>query len=149
LTYNASTPTRLALACCLLAPVLAAQPSPQTPCSSLPALTGYEFSVIAAVLHPAAGNVPEFCRVTGQVPPEIRFEVALPSNWSQRLLMAGNGSHAGQNLEDAGRGAARNNVIRRGFAFAQTNTGHDAAAEPLGTLRSILGPAARRERLRE
>ena len=125
--------TRLALACCLVAPVLAAQSSPQVKCSSLRALTGYKFSVITAVLHPAAGNVPEFCRVVGQVQPEVRFEVALPANWNQRLLIAGNGGYAGQNLEDAGRVGARNNVIRRGFAFAQTNTGHDAADEPLGT----------------
>lgn len=86
-----------------------------------------------AALVPAAGNAPEFCRVTGQVLPEVRFEVALPSNWNQRLLMIGNGGYAGENLEAPGRLAARNDAVRRGFAFAQTNTGHDAADEPLGT----------------
>jgi hypothetical protein len=124
---------RLALACCLAAPVLAAQPSPQTPCSSLRALTGYEFSVVTAALHPAAGNVPEFCRVTGQVQPEVRFEVSLPTFWNKRLLVAGNGGYAGEDLETPGRIAGRNDALRKEFAFAQTNTGHDAGQEPLGT----------------
>ena len=133
MTYNTSMPTRLALACCLVAPVLAAQPSPQAQCSSLRALTGYEFSVVTAVLHPAAGNVPEFCRVVGQVQPEVRFEVSLPTFWNKRLLMAGNGGYAGEDLETPGRIAGRNEALRKEFTFAQTNTGHDAGQEPLGT----------------
>ncbi|MCX6633982.1 MAG: tannase/feruloyl esterase family alpha/beta hydrolase [Acidobacteria bacterium] len=126
-------PTRLAVACCLLVPVLAAQSSPQTQCSSLRALTGYEFSVVTAVLHPAAGNVPEFCRVVGQVQPEVRFEVSLPTFWNKRLLVAGNGGYAGEDLEAPGRIAGRNEALRKEFTFAQTNTGHDAGQEPLGT----------------
>jgi feruloyl esterase len=119
---------RLVLAFLLSVSILAA-----ADCASLRSLTGYEFTVATAALVPAAGNTPEFCRVTGQVQPEIRFEVALPANWNKRLLMVGNGGYAGENLDAPGRAGARNDAVRRGFAFTHTNTGHDAAEEPLGT----------------
>jgi hypothetical protein len=41
---------------------------------------------------PADGETPEFCRVMGQILPEIRFDVSLPSSWNRRFLMTGNGS---------------------------------------------------------
>ena len=47
--------------------------------------------------------------------------------------MIGNGGLAGEALDDAGRVAQRNEALRLGFAFAQTNTGHDARKEPGGT----------------
>lgn len=106
---------------------------PQAACAALRAWTGYDFTVIAAVLQPAAAGLPEFCRVTGQVQPEVRFEVALPSVWNKRLLMAGNGGYAGEDIDAPGRAGARNAALRMGFTFAQTNTGHDARQEPLGS----------------
>lgn len=102
-------------------------------CSALRALTGYEFSVISATVQPASDSAPEFCRVTGQIPPEIQFEVALPALWHKRLLMIGNGGYAGENLESPGRIVTRDQAVKSGFVFTQTNTGHDAAQEPLGT----------------
>jgi feruloyl esterase len=47
--------------------------------------------------------------------------------------MIGNGGHAGEALDDPGRVAQRNQALQLGFAFAQTNTGHDARKEPGGT----------------
>jgi hypothetical protein len=47
--------------------------------------------------------------------------------------MIGNGGHAGESLDDAGRVAQRNAALQLGFAFAQTNTGHDSRKEPGGT----------------
>jgi Tannase and feruloyl esterase len=103
---------------------------PQSPCSGLRALTGYEFTVITAVLHPASGEVPEFCRAIGQIQPEIRFEVSFPTAWNKRLYMFGNGGQAGENLEAPARIAHRDAALKLGFAVAQTNTGHDAGQEP-------------------
>jgi len=133
----------------VLVPVILAQPAPPNPeweppagetqirprasCASLHSLTGYEFTVISAALHQAAG-VPESCRVTGQVQPEIRFEESLPTVWNQRLLMAGNGGYAGENIEAPGRTGGRDAAPRMDFTFARTNTGHDARQEPLGSL---------------
>ena len=47
--------------------------------------------------------------------------------------MFGNGGHAGEALDDAGRVAQRNEALNLGFAVAQTNTGHDARKEPGAT----------------
>lgn len=106
--------------------------APQSPCSSLRALTGFEFSVISAVLTPAADGTAEFCWVRGLIQPRIRFEVALPTAWHGRLLMTGNGGYAGEDLEVPGRVRLRNAAVTSGFLHTQTNTGHDAAGEPLG-----------------
>jgi hypothetical protein len=104
---------------------------PRMACSELRGLTGYDFSVISAAIETTAGG--EFCRVLGQVLPEVRFEVSLPAQWNKRLWMIGNGGYAGENLDAPGRLAMRNEALAAGFAFTQTNTGHDSEQEPLGT----------------
>jgi hypothetical protein len=107
--------------------------APQRACAELRSLSGFDFTVATTVLEPASQGAPEFCRVTGQVPPEVRFEVSLPTAWNRRLYMFGNGGYAGENLENPNRLARRDEALRLGFSVAQTNTGHDAAKEPLGT----------------
>jgi hypothetical protein len=77
----------------------------------------------------AEGATPAHCRVTGVLKPEIAFEVSLPQRWNGRFYMIGNGGHAGESLEDPGRVSQRNAAIAMGFAFGQTNTGHDARKE--------------------
>jgi hypothetical protein len=111
----------------------AAQMKPRDTCPSLVALTGYEFSVTRATIVPASADAPEHCRVSGQIQPEVRFEVSLPSAWNGRLYMFGNGGYAGEALDAPGRVATVRTALSRGFAIAQTNTGHDAVSEPLGT----------------
>jgi hypothetical protein len=71
--------------------------------------------------------------VSGTLSPEIAFEVSLPAKWNGRFYMIGNGGHAGESLEDPGRVAQKNQALQLGFAFAQTNTGHDARKEPGGS----------------
>ncbi len=106
--------------------------APKSSCAALNSLTGYELSVMTAETVPAA-ETPEFCRVLILVQPEIKIEVSLPGRWNRRLYMFGNGGYAGENLKAAGRVAARNAALKLGFAVAQTNTGHDAAVEPLAS----------------
>ncbi len=106
---------------------------PRVGCADLRALTGYEFTIITATAVPAAANAPEHCRVTGQIMPEIRFEVDLPAAWGRRFYMFGNGGYAGEALDNPGRMGQRARGLRAGYAVASTNTGHDAATEPLGT----------------
>ena len=122
--------------------------SPGASCGSLISLTGYEFSIVSATMQkPGGGQAsagtgtsqaqgpasPEFCRVVGLIQPEIRFEVDLPSTWNGRLYMFGNGGYAGEALDAPPRLATSQRALARGFATAQTNTGHDGSAEPLGT----------------
>jgi hypothetical protein len=88
---------------------------------------------IAARTVAAEGNTPEHCRVSGVLAPEIAFEVSLPAAWNGRLYMIGNGGHAGEALDNAGRVAQVRQALEQGFAVAQTNTGHYASKEPSAT----------------
>ncbi|MBI2739516.1 MAG: tannase/feruloyl esterase family alpha/beta hydrolase [Rhodospirillales bacterium] len=102
-------------------------------CASVPSLATAETTIISARLIPAADGVPEHCRVTGLIQPEIRFEVNLPSSWNRRFYMHGNGGFAGEAPDSGPRPMIRANALKQGFATAQTNTGHDVTAEPLAT----------------
>ena len=106
---------------------------PKGPCAALHRLTGYDLSVMTVDVIAASAGAPEFCRALIQAQPEILMEVSLPANWNRRLYMFGNGGYAGESLEAAGRVAQRNTALKLGFVVAQTNTGHDAAREPLAT----------------
>jgi tannase/feruloyl esterase len=73
-------------------------------------------------------NLPAFCRVAGTIAPtpdsDIRFEVWMPlSNWNGKFAGVGNGGWAGNisygSLVDQ---------LRRGYAAASTNTGHEGGA---------------------
>ncbi|MBS1826074.1 MAG: tannase/feruloyl esterase family alpha/beta hydrolase [Acidobacteria bacterium] len=108
------------------------QSAPKLACAALRTLTTYEFTVESAIDFPAGGQSPQHCRVRGQILPEVRFEVNLPASWNQRFLMTGNGGYAGEPLDAPQRAGGRAAYLRRGFAIAATNTGHDAATEPLG-----------------
>jgi feruloyl esterase len=111
-------------------PYWQATAGPRKACEALEKFRAKELVEIHARRVAAEGGVPPHCRVTGVLAPEIAFEVSLPEQWNTRFYMIGNGGHAGENLEDAGRVAQRNDALRHGFAFAQTNTGHDARREP-------------------
>ncbi len=72
-------------------------------------------------------NLPPFCRVTGTIAPtpdsDIRFEVWMPlANWNGKFAGVGNGGWAG--VISYGPLADQ---LRRGYAAASTNTGHEAA----------------------
>ncbi|MFN7933046.1 MAG: tannase/feruloyl esterase family alpha/beta hydrolase [Bryobacteraceae bacterium] len=100
--------------------------TPKRSCRDVHQMTGYDLTVLTA----EGGS---FCRVTLLVQPEIRIEVSLPAQWNNRLYMFGNGGYAGESLEAPNRVANRNTALDHGFVVAQTNTGHDAAKEPLAT----------------
>jgi feruloyl esterase len=106
---------------------------PKLQCKDLRSLTGYEFSVMSTELVPATAEAPEHCKVNGLIQPEIRFQVNLPTSWNGRFYMFGNGGLAGEPMESPLKSAHRGLAVKHGFAVADTNTGHDAAAEPLAT----------------
>jgi len=106
---------------------------PKCACADLRRLTSYEFSIESAELIAGGTESPERCRVRGQILPEIQFEVNLPATWNRRFYMFGNGGYAGESPDTPNRVAQRNQAVRRGFVVADTNTGHDAVSEPLGT----------------
>ena len=110
-----------------------AEREPAKACAALGSFKSKDIAEIAAEEVPATAAAPGFCRVHGLLAPEVAFEVALPAKWNGRFYMIGNGGHAGESLDDAGRVAQRNQAVQLGFAFAQTNTGHDARKEPGGS----------------
>jgi Tannase and feruloyl esterase len=77
----------------------------------------------------ALDKLPAFCRVAGVIRPtgdsDIRFEVWLPaSGWNGKFLSVGNGGFAGSINY-----FALADDLRRGYATAATDTGHQANAE--------------------
>jgi len=101
---------------------------PRKACDAIAKFKTKEMVQISAVSI-EAGDAPAHCRVTGVLSPEIAFEVSLPAKWNGRFYMIGNGGHAGEALDAPNRVEQRNAALRVGFAFAQTNTGHDATKE--------------------
>jgi feruloyl esterase len=90
-------------------------------------------SVPAGKFLPPVGapldQIPAFCRVAGVIKPSadsyIRFEVWLPAaGWNEKFLGVGNGGFAGSIGYN---GMAAN--LRRGYATAATDTGHEGDAE--------------------
>ena len=106
---------------------------PQRDCRELRELTSGNLSILATEVIAAGDGVPEHCRVSGVIAPEIRFEVNLPAAWNRRFYMHGNGGFAGETPEQPARAAYRAHALRHGFTTASTNTGHDATQEPLAS----------------
>ena len=123
--------------------LLAAEPAMQ--CDALAAKSfGDEVKIHSAMLIAAKANLPEHCDVRGVIWPEAGFAIKLPTIWNDRFQMVGNGGTAGVISFGAVDGA-----VRKGFAAASTDTGHDAAKEPLATFAYVTpeNPNGRRKLL--
>ena len=107
-----------------------AEMEPRKSCEAIGQFKSKEIVQITAVAAQATGDEPAYCHVTGVLAPEIAFEVSLPAKWNGRFYMIGNGGFAGDALDNPGRVGQRNEALKLGFAFAQTNTGHDSRKEP-------------------
>jgi feruloyl esterase len=103
---------------------LAARALPNTTIATAQEVTGGSFTPTGTTN--VIPNLPAFCRVAGTIAPtpqsEIRFEVWMPlANWNGKFAGVGNGGWAGTisygPLADQ---------LRRGYAAASTNTGHEA-----------------------
>src|SRR5260370_37312814 len=89
---------------------------------------GAEVKIESATLAPGTEKPPENCDVRGTIWPEAKFALKLPAAWNGRFQMVGSGGTAGVlslAAVDAG--------VRKGYATVSTDTGHDAAKEPLAT----------------
>jgi feruloyl esterase len=98
---------------------------PNTTITAAQAITSGSFTPAGS--NNAMTNLPPFCRVAGAIEPtsesHILFEVWLPlQKWNGRFAGVGNGGWAG-NISFG----ALQEQIRRGYASASTNTGHESA----------------------
>jgi len=113
------------------------------PCDALATKTfGKDIKIESATSMPAKENLPEHCDVRGVIWPEARFVIKLPTAWNDRFQMVGNGGTAGV-LSMAAVDAA----LRKGFASASTDTGHDAVKEPFASFAHVTleNPNGRRK----
>src|SRR5882672_746903 len=102
---------------------------PAVQCTDLAAISfGTEVKIERAMMTPANRLTPEHCEVRGTIWPENRFAVKLPPEWNHRFYMVGNGGTAGTISV-----SAMEPGVRKGFAAASTDTGHDADKEPLAS----------------
>jgi feruloyl esterase len=104
---------------------LAGERFPNTTITTAQAVTGGSFTPPGS--NNAMTNLPPFCRVAGVIAPtgesQILFEVWLPlQNWNGKFAGVGNGGWAGSVSF-----GALGEQLRRGYATASTNTGHEAA----------------------
>jgi feruloyl esterase len=71
-------------------------------------------------------QTPAFCRLAGVTTPAVNFEVWLPlSRWNGNYQSVGNGGMAGTISY-----RAMGNALKRGYATASTDTGHEAGPIP-------------------
>jgi len=75
---------------------------------------------------PNYSSLPAFCRVAGTIrataESDIRFELWLPEQWNGKFMQTGNGGAAGAIVYDS-----LVDPLRRGYAVANTDTGHQGA----------------------
>lgn len=124
----------IVLASVLLAPDGAAAAKTCRSLSSLtlPAatITAAEPRTTGSFPHVAAADLPGFCRVAATLTPtsesDIKMEVWLPlSGWNRKLEVVGNGGWSG-GIPYSAIAAA----LRRGYAAAGTDTGHEGGGGP-------------------
>jgi feruloyl esterase len=114
-------------------------------CSALASKSfGSDVKIESATLVAATPQSPEHCDVRGVIWPEAKFAIKLPANWNNRFYMVGGGGFAGQLSL-----GPMNVGLQKGYATATTDTGHDAAKEPLGSFaeRRADNPNADRKKL--
>lgn len=104
---------------------LAARALPETTITTATAVTTGAFTPPGSTN--AMSGLPPFCRVAGEISPtaesHILFEVWMPlENWNGKFAGVGNGGWAGTISFNA-----LGDQVRRGYATASTNTGHEAA----------------------
>jgi Tannase and feruloyl esterase len=87
-----------------------------------------QVTIESAKTMAATAKTPAHCDVRGVIWPEAKFAIKLPDAWNDRFEMVGNGGTAG--VISLG---PVDNALRKGFAAASTDTGHDAKKEPLAT----------------
>jgi feruloyl esterase len=114
--------TPLLLVCCFLP----AHAAPAIHCEALLTTSfGKDVKIQSAKTIAKSDSLPEYCDVRGTIWPEDKFAVYLPTDWNKRFNMVGNGGSAG--VISLG---AMQVGLKRGFATASTDMGHDDEKEP-------------------
>jgi feruloyl esterase len=108
-----------------------ARAQPGGDCGALANLKIEDTNLLSAAIVPAAGGLPEYCRVLGYVRPAITFEVRMPTReWNGKLYMAGCGGFCGTlDSDNDGFANAMNYGLKRHYAAATMDSGHWGASD--------------------
>jgi feruloyl esterase len=79
--------------------------------------------ITATRLVAAANAMPEHCRVSAYVQPQVGVEMLLPSEWNGKFLQLGCGGFCGSAIAEA-----CNNGLARGYACIVSDMGHSSTA---------------------
>jgi len=93
-------------------------------------------STLTAVVVPASGAVPTYCKVNGTIAPALQFELRLPGAWNGKLLYGGGGGYNGS-IPPLSLPA-----LAQGYALVASDSGHQgsllsadfALTDPIATL---------------
>ena len=112
----------------MIAATLGAGAAGAASCDSLAGLKLPDTTITLAQEVAAAGNTPAYCRVAATLKPssdsDIKIEVWLPvSGWNEKFVANGNGGWSGAITPNALAAA-----VRRGYATAMTDTGHQGGS---------------------
>jgi hypothetical protein len=94
--------------------------------------------VTSATVIAAAGGVPEYCKILGEISPldpnapKIKFQVDLPTDWNYKAMMFGGGGFDGSIQAVGGNvgigPADKPTPLQRGYATFGSDSGHQANA---------------------
>ncbi|WP_257450565.1 tannase/feruloyl esterase family alpha/beta hydrolase [Archangium lipolyticum] len=93
------------------------EPTPRSRCEGFRGRTLEGASITGAELVAASGQLPEYCKVSGALPPSLEFEVRLPSSWNGKTVHAGGGGFDG--FIPSG-----DVYTQKGYASIASNGGH-------------------------
>lgn len=93
------------------------EPTPQSRCEGLRERTLEEARITGAELVAASGSLPEYCKVTGTLPPSLDFEVRLPTAWNEKTVYSGGGGFDGFIFSN-------DSYTVNGYASIASNGGH-------------------------
>ncbi len=104
-------------------------------CHSLNLLSDDKSTIEDTSLVPASDGLPSYCRVTGHLKSDIRFEMRFPVNdWNGKFYMAGCGAFCGAVGSDTpGFINSINYGLKRNYAVSTMDSGHNSSSKADGT----------------
>ena len=99
-------------------------------------------AITIATTVPAAGDVPEHCRVRGELQQDLDFEVRMPTQWNRRTVFFGGGGFDGAIAGHSNTSNLSPDVPKRGYATMATNHGHNSNVTPGATFATNVGMLA-------
>ncbi|MDD5723222.1 MAG: tannase/feruloyl esterase family alpha/beta hydrolase [Syntrophales bacterium] len=96
--------------------------SPQAACDMLNGKVIAGATITATALVAATAVTPEYCQVTGLIPPQLNFEMRLPTTWNEKLHYSGGGGYNGTITP------VNTAALQQGYVDVASDSGHTGSA---------------------